>query len=124
MSKTSVLRDIGEGAIRILTVEAIPIGRISTIEVDGSGHDVADASAVHEENVQQTVVVVIEQGYSSRHGFNEVLPGSRRVTEHKINTLQGFHLEHGVGPGFCALSGQKPAELTRTERKQQRQQLS
>src|ERR1700677_2714509 len=117
MSKTSVFSDIGEGAIRILTVQAIPIGRIATIEVDGGGHDVADVSAVHEENIQQTVVVVIEKGYSSRHGFNEVLPGSRRVTENKINTLQGFHLEHRAGSGFCPLSGQKPADFTRTERK-------
>src|SRR5580692_2927829 len=117
MGKTSVFSDIGEGAIRILTVQAIPIGRISAIEVDGRGHDVADVPAVHEENVQQSVVVVIKERYSSRHGFNKVLPGSRRVTENKINTLQGFHLEHGVGSGYGPWSGQKPAEMTRTERK-------
>src|SRR5580692_6815917 len=124
MSEASLLGDIGEAASGILTVQAIPVGWISTIEVHRNGHSVADVPAVHEKNVQQSVVVVIEEGYASRHGFNQILPGGRRVAENKINTLRGFHLEHRVGIGFCLLSVQNPAEFTRTERKQQRQQLS
>src|SRR5580692_5410528 len=118
MSEASLLGDIGEAAIGILTVQAIPVGWISTIEVDRSGHSVADVPAVHEENVQQSVVVVIEEGYASRHGFNQILPGSRRVAKNKINTLRRFQLEHRVGFGFCLLTGQYSDEFTRTERKQ------
>src|ERR1700723_3317852 len=105
MSEAGPFGDVGVSAIRILTVQTIPIGWISTVEVYGSGHVVADASAVHEENVQQTVVVVIKECYPSRHGFNQVLPRSWRVTENKINTLQGLHLEHWGGVGVCPLGG-------------------
>src|ERR1700723_2783951 len=124
MSEASTFGDVGESAIRILAVQSIPIGWISTIEVYGRGHLVANASAIHEENVQQTVVVVIEECDPSRHGFNQMLPGSWRVTQNKINTLHGLQLEHCSGLGVCPLGVQHAAEFERAKRKQQRQQLS
>src|ERR1700722_3624727 len=124
MSEASTFGDVGESAIRILAIQAIQIGWISTIEVYGRGHLVANASAIHEENVQQTVVVVIEECDPSRHGFNQMLPGSWRVTQNKINTLHGLDLEHCSGLGVCPLGVQHAAEFKRAKRKQQRQQLS
>src|ERR1700678_2535536 len=124
MSEASPFGDVGVSTIRILTVQAIPIGWIPTIEIYGGGHFVANVAAVHKENVQQTVIVVIEECYPSRHGFNQMLSRSWRVTENKINTLQGLHLEHWGGLGVSPLGVQHAAEFKRAKRKQQRQQLS
>src|ERR1700678_607527 len=124
MSEASPFGDAGVSTIRVLTVQAIPIGWIPTIEIYGGGHFVANVAAVHKENVQQTVIVVIEECYPSRHGFNQMLSRCWRVTENKINTLQGLHLEHWGGLGVSPLGVQHAAEFKRAKRKQQRQQLS
>src|ERR1700722_9315287 len=115
MGEASPFGDVGVSAIRILTVQAIPIGWISAIEIYGGGHLVANAAAVHEENVQQTVVVVIEERYPSRHGFNQMLPRSWRVTENKINTLRGLHLEHWCGLEVGAVGVQHAGKFKRAK---------
>src|ERR1700723_1798365 len=115
MGEASPFGDVGVSAIRILTVQAIPIGWISAIEIYGGGHLFANAAAVHEENVQQTVVVVIEECYPSRHGFNQMLSRSWRVTENKITTLHGLHLEHWGGLGATTLGVQHATEFNRAK---------
>src|SRR3984957_5023365 len=115
MMEASPFGDVGVSTIRILTVQAIPIGGIPTIEIYGGGHFVARVAAVHKENGQQPVVVVIEECYPSRHGFNQMLSRSWRVTENKINTLRGLHLEHWCGLEVGAVGVQHAGKFKRAK---------
>src|SRR5208283_5155602 len=67
-----LLGHIGEAAILVLTEEPIPVAGVMTVEIIRCGQGGGQASPVHEKDVQQAIVVVVEQSYSSRHGFDQV----------------------------------------------------
>src|ERR1700722_5832739 len=54
------LGHVSEAAIRILAVETVPVLRVLAIEFFGLMHRVGEVTAIHQENVEQAVVVVIE----------------------------------------------------------------
>src|SRR5882757_7460641 len=85
----SLLGDIGEAAVLVLAVQTVPVGGIMAVEVRNPGQRIANMTCVHQKNVQQAVVVVIQQSDSARHSFDEVFPGGRRVVKDKINAFGG-----------------------------------
>jgi hypothetical protein len=62
--------DVGEGAVGILAVEAVPVFGVLAVEFLGLVHWIGQLAAVHQENVEEAVVVVIEEGDASAHGFD------------------------------------------------------
>ena len=67
------LRHIREAAIRVLAIQTVPVGRLSARKSSRKFYRVVETPAVDEENVEQPVVVVIEEGHSATHGFDQVL---------------------------------------------------
>ena len=67
------LCDISETAVGILPVKTIPILRFVTVEQFRSPHGIRKATAVHEKNIEQAVVVVVEKGDAASHGFDQIL---------------------------------------------------
>jgi len=57
------------------------------IEARKSGQGIANMAGVHEKNVQQAIVIVVEEGDAAGHGLDQVFSGGRRVAENKINAL-------------------------------------
>ena len=93
--QTGCLRNVGEAAVAVLPVKPIPVPRIMTIEVFRRGHGARQAAAIHEKNVQQAVIVIVEQGYSSGHGFDQVLLRCGRILEGEIQSTRRLQLENG-----------------------------
>ncbi len=65
-------RRVREAAIFILAIKAIPVARVGTIKFLWKQHRAGHAPAIYQKNVEQAVVVVVEQGHATRHGFDEV----------------------------------------------------
>src|SRR4029077_14389076 len=70
---------IGEGAIGILVIQTIPELAIGLIGGLTFGHGVIDLCAIDKENVQPSIVVVIQERDASAHGLDQVLVRSGRV---------------------------------------------
>src|ERR1700722_2623304 len=54
---------------------------------------VRHVARIHQENVEQAVIVVIEQGHSARHGLNQVFTRRWRIAQDKIDTVERRELE-------------------------------
>ena len=61
---------IGESAVGILAVEAVPVFGVTTIKFFGLVHGAGEVAAIYEEDVEQAVVVVIKEGDAAAHGFD------------------------------------------------------
>ena len=64
-AKASFIGDIGEGSIPVVVIERTAEGTRGLVDVGGSRLD--------EEQVHQTVLVIIEPGHAGAHGFEIVL---------------------------------------------------
>src|ERR1700722_754806 len=53
-------RDVGEGAVFVLTVEPIPVGGIVAIKVHRTEQRISNMTCVYEKNVQKPIIVVVE----------------------------------------------------------------
>ena len=84
------LRDIGEAAVFVLPVQPIPKAWIFAIEAFRQPHGIADPSAIHQEDIKQSIVVVVEEGNASRHGFDQIFLRCRRIAENEIQTMRQF----------------------------------
>src|SRR5271170_2987589 len=80
------LGDVGEAAILVLAIEAVPVTRIGPVEILGRFRRVGYATTVDQEDVEQTIVVVIEEGYAAGHGLDEIFLRGRRIQEGEIQT--------------------------------------
>src|SRR6266849_4581767 len=85
---------ISEAAILILAIKAIPVTRVSTIKFFWKLHRAGHTPAIYQENVEQTVVVVIEQGDAAGHGFNEVFLRRGRILEREVQTPGKSHIKN------------------------------
>jgi hypothetical protein len=52
------------------------------------------ASAIDQENVEQTVIVVVKQRDAAGHGFDEVFVRSGRVLKGEIQATREFHVKY------------------------------
>jgi hypothetical protein len=66
------LCDVCKTAILILPTQLVPMRRIARRESRGRLELMTHAPAVHEEDVQQPVIVVIEQCHNAAHGFDQL----------------------------------------------------
>ena len=55
-------RDVRKTSVGILAVQAVPIARIAALEILRNVQVFCNCSTIHKENIQETIVVVIEQG--------------------------------------------------------------
>jgi hypothetical protein len=53
-------------------------------------------ACIHQKNIEQAVIVVIEQSHSAGHGLNQVLPRRWRIAQDEIDTVERRELELGV----------------------------
>jgi len=94
---------ISERAVAVLLIQAVPIQRISAVEIGGEFYGIIDLSAVHQEDVEQTIVVVVQQRNSS------TMVSIRYFWE--VGELRW------VNPSFCAakttVATQKPTNKSR-----------
>src|ERR1700731_2809934 len=93
---------VSEAAIAVLAVESIPIARIMPIKVFRRVHQMIDATAVHEEYIEQSVIVVVEKGDAAGHGFDQILLRGRRVLQSEVHSARQIHYESrraGCGNG-------------------------
>src|SRR5215469_4491952 len=59
--QAGLLGPVSEAAIPILAIQPVPVAGIAAMKVFRHSHGVGDAAAVHQEDVQQSVVVVVEE---------------------------------------------------------------
>ena len=78
--------------VAILTIQAVPIRRIPAGEVGGEYYRIVQLPAVNQEDVEKAVVVVVQQGHSATHGFDQVFLRRRGIAMREIDPC-------GVGGG-------------------------
>ncbi len=67
------LSDVGEAAVFVLPIQPVPVTRVLAIEILRQTHGTGYASAVDQENIEQSIVVVIEQRDATGHGLDQIL---------------------------------------------------
>jgi len=80
-----------------LAIKAIPIARVGTIKSFWKLHRTGHAPAIDEENVKQTIVVVVKQGHAAGHGFDEVFLRRGRILKGEIQTEWKFPIKNWRG---------------------------
>ncbi len=101
--QAGLLRDIRERAVFILAIETIPVGGVVAIKTVRTKHGVTHKTTVHDKDVHQAVIVVIEEGDTAGHGLNEIFPRRGRVAQDEIDAGHEAHAEHSVRIGLCLL---------------------
>ena len=71
--EAGLFRHIGKRAIGVLMIEPVPELAVGLVGQFAVRHRIVDLSAVGEEDVQPSVVVVIEQRDAAAHGLHQVL---------------------------------------------------
>ena len=75
-SEAGFFPHIRECAVGVLIIKAVPKPAIGLVRELAIGHRIVDLPSVGEEDIQPPVVVIVEEGYASSHGFQQVLVGS------------------------------------------------
>src|SRR4029453_8163920 len=78
--------DVRKATVFILAEQTVPVGRIAARELSGQFDWVVEPAAVHKKDVDQPIVVVIQQGHSAAHRFNQVLLRRGGVAVNKVET--------------------------------------
>ena len=87
--------DIGEAAIFVLAIEAVPVARVGAVKILRCFHRAGYAAAVDQKDVEQAIVVVVEEGYAAGHGLYEVLLRGRRIQKDEIQTAGKLYIVLG-----------------------------
>src|SRR5206468_3409807 len=87
------LSDVREAVVQVLAIQAVPVRGLAARKSGGKFHRVVETPAVDEENVEQPVVVVIEEGHSATHGFDQVLLRGRGIAVDEIQARRVRDLE-------------------------------
>src|SRR5260221_257785 len=77
--ESGLFRHIRECAVGVLVIEPVPEPAIRLIRQFAIRHGIVDLRAVREEDIEPSIVVIVQEGYSSSHGFQQVLVGSYRA---------------------------------------------
>ena len=64
---------ISKSAIAVITVEAVPETRIGFVRRRATWHRILNLRSIHEEQINATVVVVVEHGHAAAHGLGQIL---------------------------------------------------
>src|SRR5258706_12565901 len=91
--QSRLLSYIGKASVLVLTVEAIPVTRVMTVKVVRRWRRSGQAAPVHEKDVQQSIIVIVEQRNASGHGFDQMLLRSGGILQRKINSLRQLHFK-------------------------------
>ena len=86
VGQACLLRHVGETAVFILPVETVPVARIFAVEILRRLHRTGNPSAIHQKNIEQSVVVVVEKRDSAGHGLDQILLRRRRILQNKIQS--------------------------------------
>ena len=97
VGETGFLGDIGESTIGILAVQAIPILRVVAIEFLRQVMGFDEIAAIHQENIEEAVVVVIKQGDAATHGFDQIFLGRGGIAVLENRGRGEFDVEHRSG---------------------------
>ena len=89
--------DVREAAILVLAVEPIPIPGVGAIEFLRDLHGTCQAAAVDQKDVEQTGVIVVEQGHTSGHGLDKVFFRSGRILQREVQPAEEFHIKNRSG---------------------------
>ena len=76
--QTRGLGHIGKCAVTIVAIEAVPIAGIRLFER-------RDCRAIGEEDIEQAVIVVVENGYSTQHCLDGIVLGADAVTKRETD---------------------------------------
>ena len=95
MGQPRGFRDVCKASVTILAVQAIPVARIAAIKVLWNVQLFGDCSTIHEKNIQETVVVVVEEGNAARHCLDQEFLSSRRILENEIHSAQWLYFKDG-----------------------------
>ena len=71
--EAGLFRDIGERAVGVLVIEPVPELAVGLVGQFAIRHGIVDLGAVGEEDVQPSVVVVVEQSDAASHGLDQIL---------------------------------------------------
>src|ERR1700734_3976284 len=96
-------------------VEAVPILRIGLLRDSPFRSGVAQGRSIYEINVQTSVVVVIEQGNSCPHGFEQVFSRSMRCPVLKVDAEPLRCVDEGfarIGSYGCRWGGTLCCDLS------------
>src|SRR5213075_3435005 len=86
----------------VVMIKAVPKPAIGLVRELDIPHRIVDLRSVGEEDIQPPVVVIVEEGYASSHGFQQVLVGSCGVFVLEIDPrgpgdIGELHLWTGCG---------------------------
>jgi len=101
-SEAGFFRHIRECALGVLMTKTVPKPGIGLVRELAMRHRIVDPRSVGEEDIQPPVVVIVEEGYASSHGFQQVLVGSCGVFVLEIDPrgpgdIGELHLWTGCG---------------------------
>src|SRR5882762_3417993 len=81
-----LFRDVGKRAVGVLVIEPVrelPVGLVGELAVR---HGIVDLCAIDKEDVEPSIVVVIQQCYAASHGLDQVLVRGRGVFVFEIDS--------------------------------------
>ena len=85
--------DVLEAAVGQLPVKPIVKTRIPLVGGRPARHRIGQRRAVHEEQIEPAVVVVVEHGDASAHGLEQVLLARRRACMNEGNATRLRHVD-------------------------------
>src|SRR3984957_864010 len=93
--QTGLHGDVSERAVFVLTVKTVPVCRVVPFEMSRAAKRVRHAACIHQKNIEQAVIVVIEKGHAAGHGLNQVLARRWRIAQDEIDAVERRELELG-----------------------------
>src|SRR4029077_11096617 len=87
---------VGERAIAIVVIKTVPEPGVGLIGCSGTGHRGLDPCAVDEKHIEPSVVVIVEHGHATAHGFRKIfLTGSAGLVLESNSGFWGYVFEKG-----------------------------
>src|SRR6185295_4888812 len=96
------LGDVSEATVAIVVIEAVPKTWVRFVRQSGAWHRVFDACAIHEEQIEPSVVIVVQHGDPRAHGFWKVfLTGAAGLVFEANAGLGGYVFEQRWESRMC-----------------------
>jgi hypothetical protein len=94
-------RNVRETPIAILPIQTVPIARVASVEILRNAKSFGDSPTVDKEDVEKAVVVVVKKSDTAGHGFDQKLPGSRRILKNEIDSPERLNVKHRRASSHC-----------------------
>src|SRR6185437_15184399 len=92
-----LLGHVFERAVLTLVIQAVPVFRRTLLWNGVLGHGIVEWGAVNEENIQQAVVVVVEDGDTRSHGLHQVFMAGVRGHTSNVNAAGSCYVSKFSG---------------------------